>query len=234
MLEYYKWRLKRLKNSLPRLTSHYFWKDIFYYNPKEFIFKLRYGIAKWETWNPDTGIAHHILKTLWFMRDPQGYPVSLIKEEPYCEISAEVSDDYGKQWNSIIKTIRFSFFYYLFISDNLLRYEMDSAKEKEYCRTFAKKKYWYVRDFLTKEFFDEMYPDYIFDYDLKMGSKPCEDKKGYSELTIATIRKDTGEEIKDETIKGSLSPERAVAEKYKATYEKGFDYFKKYFRNLWD
>lgn len=241
MSNYYTWYLKQIRSkflySFLFLIKDMFQKHDFYtlslkdrlknrFN--SFVFKYKYGISGNDIWNPNDAIAKYTLKTLWFMRDPKGYPCSLITDETGNDFELHY-----QQWKKIIHDIRFAFFYFLFISDDLLSDKITTPEEKIYCCRWAQHKYWYVKDFLTKEFFDERYPDYIFDYELKMEKKPLKNKNGTYEIKTKIVDKKTGEELSYKKAKELLLPRKVMMEKYHKDFETGLEYFKKYFINLW-
>ena len=227
-IDYLKWRLKVIKNSV---SFRKLWNDIKDF-PKDFSFKLRHGIDRWEWWGPNTSIATHALKTLWGMRNPQGYPVKLMKDEEWGEdLSDDVDKEYSKRWKDIIHSIRFAFFYYNFIDEEPFSWMIDSPEDREYCCAWAVKKYWYAADFLTKEFFEQMYPDSIFRYKSKMVTLPSEDGLT-QQITFKTIDKSTGEEV--HIPHNEQYPHHAIAEQLRPDFDKGLQLFKDYFLSLWD
>jgi len=241
MSNYYTWYLKQIRSKFlysfifpikDMFQKHDFYtlslKDRLKNRFNSFVFKYKYGISGNDIWNPNDAIAKYTLKTLWFMQNPKGYPCSLI--------TSETGNDFelhSQQWQKIIHDIRFAFFYFLFIYNDLLSDKITTPEEKNYCRRWAQRKYWYVRDFLTKEFFDERYLDYIFDYEIKTEQNPSKNQNGIDEIKIKMVHKKTGEELSYEKTKELLLPEEHMVEKYHKDFETGLEYFKKYFIDLW-
>lgn len=223
-IDYLKWRWRVRGFHLSRFYFKDIWYDMIDFFKKSLI---SHGISTSEIYNPDYAIAEYALKVLhWMSKGTSGVPSNIYDE------NNENEEESWKKWSEIINRIRFSFFYFLFIQDDRLGYKISKPEDKEFCRKWSCKKYWYVKDFLTKEFFEEAYPDEMFNYDSKIVTEEVKDRTDVVGIKIITFDKRTNQQV-DVSSEVTNSIYKMEIEK-RSQYEEGLQLFAKYFGSLWD
>lgn len=226
-ISYFLWYLK-YRIRLSNIFTKFWWKDRFY-NIKDSFFYLKYKIPKYTIWGISPYISEQILKTLWWMgKETHGYPNDFA-DLPEIEAS--------RIWSEIIHKIRFAHFYVNFIIEDPFGWMIESVEDRTNCLTWAKKKFWYAEDFLTAEFFENMFTNESLKYTLNMNFHEKEKAdpvcpKGTKFITIETIEKATGKVVE---IDSSIThPARKIEQDLLLEYEEGMNLFSKYYQNLWD
>lgn len=240
--KYYKWRIKIFfKDHNFNIFSKFFYENIV----DEFTYFFRrffkdHGMSSEEKWSCDFCIATYSLKCLyWLNKKTYGYPfAAAIKkdgnavEENDTEYDTEYDDKKSHDnWHEIIHKIRFALFYTTFINADMFSYIIDSKEEREFCYKWAQKKYWYVTDFLTKEFFEKAYNDASLNFEIKTKFIETEDKN-LLELDVKTLDKETKKEVNPSF--EEKFPLVKMQKELLPQYEEGIKLFAKYFHNLWD
>lgn len=139
------------------------------------------------------------------------------------------------KWKEIIHKIRFAHFYMQFIQEDEFSWMIDTPQERVYARHWALRKYSYVKEFLTEEFFNTMYDDESLKYESKMHSEPCEDEnhEGMGQLIFTDLNKETGEVVKDLPFETKY-PNYRIMKELKPQFEEGMDLWRKWYQSLWD
>jgi hypothetical protein len=216
-MEYIFWLMQYIWRNIPKSIHAIFFKI------KEWVYNvswyIKYRITYTATMNVDSETAIFILKGLWWFRNTKNIPVGLIYNEQY-------DSQLLNKWHNIIRQIRFAFFYYLFILNDFIFYIPFSSKDKEYYKKYIRKKYWYVKDFLTDSYFNYLMPDSIFEYIYN------KEKNKYIHLpTQTTISR--SDYITLFSNSDNLPVYDFIQEPLENYYKKGMELFIQFFEFLW-
>jgi len=222
-IKYFKWWFKYIFIGSPILFSSYWFKNTFIYKPREFVFKLIYGIPKEAYWGLSSYISEVYLKGSYHMnKHLSGYPANLSEQEKF---DPDTDDSNFEKWKEILQKIRFSHFYYVFIMNESFSWMINNVEQRNFCKDWARKKYFYVAEFLTDEYWETMFTDKSLDYETTMDYNS--DQVEF--ITINKITKEVVDISYDEQY-----PYNKVIKDMLPKYDEGMELFKKYYLNLWD
>ena len=179
--------------------------------------------------------------TDWLEEGSHGYPGMLAMlddgiadDEPYDEARDDPREKLAvAKWKEIIHKIRFAHFYMAFIQEDEFFWMIDDVKDREYARRWALKKYKYVKEFLTEEFFNTMYDDESLKYETKMDMIDVPGKD-YGQIKFHTIYKPTGEDLEERVSSDVTHPQWRIAKELKPQFDEGMELWKRWYQALWD
>lgn len=239
------WLRYRFKPALPHLDSSYWWRDTLIYNPKNFFFRLRYGFDRWARWGIDTYLTDQFLKiSYWMGQHTHGRPCDILSDGETHEYTyddkgecSQADKDYDeralKAWANTIRKIRFSHFYMKFIQEDEFGWMIENREDRKNAFLWARKKYWYVREFITWRWWLQMYTTESLRYDSKMNFSEIDPETMLGSITFTDTDKKTGMVVEDLPLEVKY-PHHKLAGELKPQFEEGLNLFRKYYQNLWD
>jgi len=232
---YILWNIRRIYQDMIPLRD---WRVLFH----RIAFHLKYGFSKLLTWNIPRHLSEEFLKVSYWMEDKiDVYPASLSQEFSLKTVYSMISlplyqDDYApnvylRLWKSFIYKMRFAHFYLNYIENDNFSHLINSKSDKDYCKKWAKKKYWYLSDFLTDEWWDKFFPEEKIKYEFKWDYIPVDETKEDFMLDFYLMDKKTKEIIKP--VPEWYKTNAKMCKEYSPQYEEGLNLFKKYYLSLW-
>lgn len=235
-ISYFLWWIKyRGKAVIPRIWSLFWWKNTIknYFGLRDLVFFIFHGFKAWERWDVYSGVATYFLKiSYWMSNNTMGIPSSFLENTSSDPEENNLFYNSRKQeWMKIINKIRFSFFYVNFIVNDYFSWMINSNEDKKNCLRWARKKFWYMQEFLTDDWWNSMYTPESFMYTTKLTT----DEKDSSTFTctVDVIHKNT-KEVVNNVPPEIICPHLKLLEDLKDQYIEGLDLFKQYYLDLWD
>ena len=241
-MSFFSWWLN-YRFRVPRFWRPCWWKDAFWYNVRRFFFFIFNRRPLWSDWEVPAYLTDQFLKaTAWMEEGIHGYPGDEAMLEdgiPEHIVEGEYDETRSNRafakWKEIIHKMRFAHFYMSFIEDDKFGWMIDNVGERKHCRQWALRKYPYIKEFLTEEYFNTMYDDESLKYSVEMVfGPPAPGKESSKVITFVERVKATGEVVEGGAPSEVLYPHWRIAKELEPQFNEGMDLFRKWYQALWD